>query len=60
MTGKRTRDLVLLTNEMTESGSQLNFGLDKRVAVVLEGNEKDLFHLVGQLPNSGQGRCGDG
>ena len=35
------------TNKMTKSGSQLNLGLNKRVAIVLEGNEKDLFHLVG-------------
>lgn len=48
-----------LTDEVTEPCSQLNLGLDKRVAIVFEGNEEDLFHLVGQLPNSSQGRCGD-
>ena len=36
-----------LTNKMTKSGSQLDLGLNKRVAVVLKGNKEDLFHLVG-------------
>jgi len=44
---------------MTESGSQLNLGLDKRVAVVLKGNKEYLFHLIGQLPDSSQGGGGD-
>ena len=46
-TRQRTCEAGPLTDKVTKSGSQLNFGLDERVAVVLKGNEKDLFHLVG-------------
>lgn len=35
------------TDKVTESSSQLNLGLDERVAIVLKGNKEDLFHLVG-------------
>ena len=51
--------MIPLTDKVTESGSQLNLGLDKRVTVVLKGNEKNLFHLVGQLSDGSQGRVGD-
>ena len=54
------RDLVQLTNKVTESGSQLNLGLNERVTVVLKGNEEDLFHFVRQLLDSGQSGGGDG
>lgn len=46
-TRNRKRQAAPLTNEVTKSGSQFNLGLDKRIAIVLKGNEKDLLHLVG-------------
>lgn len=45
--GKTLRNSVPLTNEMTESGSQLDLGLYERIAIVLKGNKENLFHLVG-------------
>ena len=45
--GETLRNSVPLTNEMTESGSQLDLGLYKRIAIVLKGNKENLFHLVG-------------
>jgi len=44
--GKTLHNGAPLTNEMTESGSQLDLGLNERIAVVLKGNKKDLFHLL--------------
>ena len=46
-TEKKCRHAVLLTNKMTEPSSQLDLGLDKRVAVMLKGDEEYFLHLDG-------------
>ena len=45
--GETAHKPISRTNKVTKSSPQLNLGLDKRVAIVLKGNEEDLFHLVG-------------
>ena len=46
-TEKKCRRAVLLTNKMTEPSSQLDLGLDKRVSVMLKGDEEYFLHLDG-------------
>lgn len=39
---------------MSETGAQLDFGLDKGVSVVLERKQEDLLHLVSELAEAGE------
>ena len=45
---------------MPKACAEFNLRLDKRVSVRVEGHKEDLFHLVGELAEAGQGSGRDG